>query len=227
MHLATNLHLLIPALLVLIGAETAFLVKEHRFNGKDMFSSFVLFAGGLLISLITSGITVFTYAFIYQFRIFNIPATPWWLWLILFFGDDLSYYWYHRISHQVRFFWASHIVHHSSENFNLTSGLRVPWTGNLTGTFLFWAWMPLIGIEPYLVIYMKSVSVIYQFWVHTETISKLPKWIENIFNTPSHHRVHHSSNVEYLDKNFAGTLIIWDKFFGTFKEETTLPVYGL
>ena len=147
--------------------------------------------------------------------------------MICFFSDDLSYYWYHRLSHQIRFLWASHMVHHSSEKFTFSSGLRVPWTGNLTGTFLFWAWMPLIGIEPYMVIFMKSASVIYQFWMHTETIKKLPKWFEAVFNTPSHHRVHHASDVEYLDKNHAGTLIIWDKIFGTYQEEIFTPKYGL
>jgi hypothetical protein len=87
--------------------------------------------------------------------------------------------------------------------------------------------MPLLGFEPYLVIYMKSISVIYQFWMHTETIGKFPQWIEMIFNTPSHHRVHHASNTEYLDKNHGGTLIIWDRLFGTYQEEVTQPIYGL
>ena len=145
----------------------------------------------------------------------------------LFFSDDFSFYWFHRFSHQIRFLWASHKVHHSSEKFTFISGLRVPWTSDLTGNFLFWAWMPLIGFEPYMVIFMKSANVLYQFWMHTETIKKLPKWFEAVFNTPSHHRVHHGSNVEYLDKNHAGTLIIWDKLFGTYQEEIFKPKYGL
>ena len=118
-------------------------------------------------------------------------------------------------------------MHHSSEKFTFVSGLRVPWTSDLTGNFLFWAWMPLIGIEPFMILSMKSVSVLYQFWMHTETIKKLPKWFEAFFNTPSHHRVHHGSNIEYLDKNHGGTLIIWDKIFGTFQEELFDPTYGL
>jgi sterol desaturase/sphingolipid hydroxylase (fatty acid hydroxylase superfamily) len=223
----TLLYPTLMAILILTGAEAVYMMKERRHDNKDMFSSFGLTLGAIPISFITTGIIIFTYSLIYQFRFFTIPSDHWWVWVILFFGDDISYYWYHRMSHQIRFLWASHMVHHSSEKFTFSSGLRVPWTSNLTGTFLFWAWMPLMGIEPYMVIFMKSISVIYQFWMHTETIRKMPKWFEAVFNTPSHHRVHHSSNVEYLDKNHAGTLIIWDKLFGTYQEELFKPKYGL
>jgi sterol desaturase/sphingolipid hydroxylase (fatty acid hydroxylase superfamily) len=217
----------LPALAVLFIIELVLNIKEHRHDNKDMLASISLAAGTIPLSFLTTGIIVFTYSLIYQYRLFTLPINTWWCWLIVFFGDDFSYYWYHRMSHQVRFFWASHMVHHSSEKFNLASGLRVPWTSNLTGTFLFWAWMPLFGIEPAMVIAMKSASVAYQFWMHTERIRKMPSWFEAIFNTPSHHRVHHSSDVEYLDKNHAGTLIIWDKIFGTYQEETFSPKYGL
>jgi len=228
MHLHTTIPPnTLPALAILLIAEMIYMIKEHRHDNKDMFSSFGLTLGAIPISFITTGIIIFTYSLLYQFRFFTLPSDDWWVWVILFFGDDISYYWYHRMSHQIRFLWASHMVHHSSEKFTLSSGLRVPWTSNLTGTFLFWAWMPLMGIEPYMVIFMKSISVIYQFWMHTETIRKMPKWFEAVFNTPSHHRVHHSSNVEYLDKNHAGTLIIWDKLFGTYQEEIFKPKYGL
>lgn len=228
MHLDNTILLnTLPALAILLIAEVVYIIKEHRHDNKDMLSSFGLALGTIPISFITTGIIIFTYSLIYQFRFFTIPFDHWWAWVILFFGDDFSYYWYHRMSHQIRFLWASHMVHHSSEKFTLSSGLRVPWTSNLTGTFLFWAWMPLIGFEPYMVIFMKSANVLYQFWMHTETIKKLPKWFEAVFNTPSHHRVHHGSNVEYLDKNHAGTLIIWDKLFGTYQEEIFKPKYGL
>ena len=223
----TILYRAIPALAILLLAEVVYMTKEHRHDKKDMLTSFALALGTIPISFITTGIIIYTYSLIYQFRFFTIPANRWWGWIILFFADDFSYYWYHRMSHQVRFLWASHMVHHSSKKFTLSSGLRVPWTSNLTGIFFFWAWMPLIGIEPAMVILMKSASVIYQFWMHTETLKKLPKWFEAVFNTPSHHRVHHSSNVEYLDKNHAGTLIIWDKIFGTYQEEIFKPKYGL
>jgi sterol desaturase/sphingolipid hydroxylase (fatty acid hydroxylase superfamily) len=223
---ANILYQAVPALLVFVIAEAVYMIKEHRHDNKDMLVSIGLALGALPLSILVKGIVLYTYTLIYEFRLFTIP-TVWWAWVICFFADDFSYYWYHRLSHQIRFFWASHMVHHSSEQFTLSAGLRVPWTSNLTGTFLFWAWMPLIGINPYMVIFMKSLSVIYQFWMHTESIKKLPNWFEAVFNTPSHHRVHHSSDVEYLDKNHAGTLIIWDKMFGTYKEEEFKPKYGL
>lgn len=224
---STILYHAVPALAILIIAEAVYMIKEHRHDNKDMLASIGLAVGALPLSLLIKGLVFYTYTLIYQFKLFTIPGNHWWAWVICFFADDISYYWYHRLSHQVRFLWASHMVHHSSEQFTFSAGLRVPWTSNLTGSFLFWAWMPLLGIEPYMIIFMKSASVIYQFWMHTETINKLPNWFESIFNTPSHHRVHHSSNIEYLDKNHAGTLIIWDKLFGTYQEEFTKPKYGL
>lgn len=217
----------VPVLLILIGIEAVFMIKEHRPDNRDILSSISLALGHLPVAAITKGVVILFYTLIYQYRLFTIPVNYWWAWVICFFSDDLSYYWFHRFSHQIRFLWASHKVHHSSEKFTLSTGLRIPWTSDFSGNFLFWAWMPLIGIEPYMVLFMKSVSALYQFWLHTEAIKKLPKWFEAIFNTPSHHRVHHSSNVEYLDKNHAGTLIIWDKIFGTFQEEIFKPKYGL
>lgn len=228
MHLDYSiLYRAIPVLLLLIGVEAVFMMKEHSHDNKDMLSSICMTLGALPLSIIVKGTVLYIYTLIYHFRFFTIPANYWWAWMICFFCDDFSYYWFHRLSHQIRFLWASHIVHHSSEKFTFSAALRVPWTSNLSGTFLFWAWMPLIGIEPYMVLFMKSASVIYQFWMHTETIKKMPLWFEAVFNTPSHHRVHHSSDVEYLDKNYAGILIIWDKLFGTYREETFKPKYGL
>ncbi len=228
MHLDnTLLYPVLTAILISSGAEAFYIMKKHRHDNKDMFSSISLALGRVPVSAITKGIAIYFYILIFQFRFFKIPGNYWWAWVICFFSDDFSFYWFHRFSHQIRFLWASHKVHHSSEKFTLISGLRVPWTSDLTGNFLFWAWMPLIGIEPYMIIFMKSANVFYQFWMHTESIRKLPKWFEAVFNTPSHHRVHHGSNMEYLDKNYAGTLIIWDKLFGTYQEEIFKPKYGL
>ena len=227
MHVDTLFYHATPALLILIGVEAVYMIKMHRHDNKDMLSTLGLIIGRIPVSAITNGLVIYSYTLIYHSRFFTIPDTYWWVWVICFFSDDFSFYWFHRFSHQIRFLWASHKVHHSSEKFTFISGLRVPWTSDLTGNFLFWAWMPLIGFEPYMVIFMKSANVLYQFWMHTETIKKLPKWFEAVFNTPSHHRVHHGSNVEYLDKNHAGTLIIWDKLFGTYQEEIFKPKYGL
>jgi len=164
---------------------------------------------------------------LYRFRFFTLNASHWWVWVLAFFADDFSYYWFHRTSHHVGWFWASHVVHHSSQKYNLAAALRQTWTGNLTGSFIFWLWMPLVGFHPIVVMTMQSVSLIYQFWIHTEVIQFLPRPIEFIFNTPSHHRVHHGTDLKYLDKNHAGILIIWDRMFGTFKKEEQRPVYGL
>lgn len=228
MHLDPDIfYHFVPVLLLLIGVEAIFMMKEKREDNKDMFSSFFMALGHIPFSALTKGIVLFLYFLIYQFRFFTLPINCWWAWVICFFCDDLSYYWFHRFSHKLRFLWASHKVHHSSKKYRLSTGFRVPWTGDLSGTFLFWAWMPLIGFDPYMILFMKSASAIYQFWLHTETIHKLPKWFEAVFNTPSHHRVHHGSDLAYLDKNHAGNLIIWDKMFGTYQEEIFTPTYGL
>lgn len=223
----SNLLRVVPALAILLVAEVIYMIKMQTHDNKEMLTSFAIAIGKLPVSALTNGIVLYAYSFLYQFRFFTIPVYSWWGWVIVFFSDDISYYWFHRCSHQIRFLWASHKVHHSSKKFTFSTGLRVPWTSDITGTFLFWAWMPLIGINPSMIILMKSASVFYQFWMHTETIKKLPKWFESIFNTPSHHRVHHASDTEYLDKNHAGTLIIWDKMFGTYQEEIFKPKFGL
>lgn len=227
MHIDPLIYHAAPAMVILIVAESLFMIKEHDFDIKDVLSSLCIMLGRVPIAAITNGLIVYLYTLLYYYRFFTIPHFYFLAWVICFFADDLSFYWFHRSSHKIRFLWASHQVHHSSEKFTFTAGIRVPWTAEFTGNFLFWCWMPLIGIKPEMILYMKSVSVLYQFWIHTETITKLPNWLEFFFNTPSHHRVHHGSNVEYLDKNNGGTLIIWDKLFGTFQEEIFTPTYGL
>lgn len=219
----------IPGFIILIAAEVVFAIKTQRelYNIKDASTSIALGLGNLLAGIFAKTIMVFVYTWLYKYRLFTIPFTAWWGWALCFFADDLSYYWFHRISHNVRYFWASHVVHHTSEYYNLAAALRQTWTGNLTGAFLFWWWMPLVGFEPGMILLMQSVSLLYQFWIHTEAIQKMPRWYEFIFNTPSHHRVHHGSNLLYLDKNHAGILIIWDRMFGTFQPEEFRPTYGL
>ena len=220
----------IPGFILLIIVESFFLIKEHRFNKnvKHIPASIALAIGFIIINIFSKGIILFAYQLIFTHRIYVFNSNNFFAWILCFIGNDFTYYWFHRLSHQVRILWASHAVHHSSEEYSLlTAGLRQTWTGNLTGTFLFWAWLPFMGFNPGVVMMAKSVSLVYQFWIHTETIKKLPVWIEAIFNTPSHHRVHHGSDLIYLDKNYAGTLIIWDKFFGTYQQEEFKPKYGL
>ncbi|HVI47346.1 MAG TPA: sterol desaturase family protein [Chitinophaga sp.] len=218
----------IPGFVLLILLEIIFTTidQKHLYEPKDAISSIAMGLGNVFIGLFTKAVVLGIYFFIYQFRFFTLDFT-WWAWLLCLFADDFSYYWFHRSSHSVRYFWASHVIHHSSQTYNLATALRQTWTGNLTGTFLFWLWMPLVGFHPLMVMSMQAISLIYQFWIHTEVINKLPAPLEYIFNTPSHHRVHHGSDIDYLDRNHGGILIIWDRMFGTFYPEAQRPVYGL
>ena len=158
----------------------------------------------------------------------DVVGRQWWAWLLLFFLDDFSYYWFHRANHEVRLFWAGHVNHHSSQYLNFATALRQG-VGERLHKFLFWLWLPLLGFDPAMIITMISISLFYQFWIHTRSVGRLHPAIEFIFNTPSHHRVHHASNVRYLDRNHGGVLIIWDRLFGTFAQERDDDpvVYGL
>jgi sterol desaturase/sphingolipid hydroxylase (fatty acid hydroxylase superfamily) len=219
----------IPVFVLLLSLEAWFSYRENRhlYETRDTFSSLSLGIGNVIIGFVTKVAIFGLFTFLYKFRLFNLSHNLWWFWVLLFFADDFSYYWFHRTAHSVNWFWASHVVHHSSEHYNLAAALRQTWTGNATGTFLFWAWMPVVGFHPVWVLFMQQVSLIYQFWIHTEVVHKLPKVVEAVFNTPSHHRVHHGTNLKYLDRNHGGILIIWDRLFGTFQPEEEKPVYGL
>jgi sterol desaturase/sphingolipid hydroxylase (fatty acid hydroxylase superfamily) len=138
---------------------------------------------------------------------------------------DFLYYWNHRLMHEVRVLWANHVSHHSSERYNLSTALRQPWSG-LTMAWIF-APMPLLGFSAKTTFRAGQLNLLYQYWIHTETIDRLPAPIENVFNTPSHHRAHHGANQQYLDKNYGGILIVWDKLFGTFEPEVRRIKYGL
>ncbi|MDG1142006.1 MAG: sterol desaturase family protein [Hellea sp.] len=185
-----------------------------------------------LMSVVTNGaaafITLGMLLWAEQFKVFDLPLT---LTVIIacFILDDLRYYLHHRIAHRCRWPWAMHIIHHSSRRYSLAVALRQGWTKHFTGTTVLKIPLVLVGFNPILVIFCGALNAVYQFFLHTETVHKLPKWFEAVFNTPSHHRVHHGKNPEYLDSNYAGTLIIWDKVFGTFvpENENAYPDYGL
>lgn len=222
----------IPAFVLLLVVEAVLSAFGQRewFEVKDTFASLAMGVGNVVTNLVAKAIVLASFWFVYeQTGFFKAVLAPdrWWVWGLLFFAEDLSYYGFHRVSHNSRFFWASHVIHHSSRKYNLSTALRQTWTGNLTGTFVFWLWLPLLGFHPVMVVTMQSISLIYQFWIHTESIKTLPRPVEWFFNTPSHHRVHHSSEIKYLDKNHAGVLIVWDKLFGTFQPEEEHPTYGL
>ncbi|HEY0680648.1 MAG TPA: sterol desaturase family protein [Chitinophagaceae bacterium] len=223
------LYYAIPFFILLLSIEAWFSYRENKqlYEKKDTWSSLALGIGNVLTGFVTKAMIFGLFSLLYKYRLFTLDDSAWWFWVLLFFADDLSYYWFHRISHNVNWFWASHVVHHSSEHYNLAAALRQTWTGNATGSFLFWAWMPLVGFNPLWILFMQQISLIYQFWIHTETIHKMPRWFEFFFNTPSHHRVHHGSDLKYLDRNHGGILIIWDRMFGSFKPEEERPSYGL
>jgi sterol desaturase/sphingolipid hydroxylase (fatty acid hydroxylase superfamily) len=167
------------------------------------------------------------YYWVYEHRLFTLTWTaP--VMIVCFFGEDLAYYWFHRIAHERRFFWASHVVHHSSQHYNLTTALRQTWTGALGLNFIFWLPLLYIGFPPTMVAMFSAISLVYQYWIHTELIGRMGPF-EWVMNTPSHHRVHHATNAKYLDANYAGVLIIWDRLFGSFIEEDAKepPRYGI
>lgn len=221
------IHYAIPAFILLMIVEAIFSAVQDAqlYEIKDTFASLAMGLGNVIVKLFTKVPIYGTYALAYQFRLFDIEPV-WWAWVLLLFLDDITYYFYHRYSHEIRFMWASHVNHHSSQKYNLSTALRQTWTGALSLGFLFWVWLPLLGFHPMMVMTMQSISLLYQFWIHTETIGKLGP-LEWFMNTPSHHRVHHGSDFKYLDRNHGGIFIIWDRLFGTFQPEEEPVTFGL
>jgi len=200
-----------------------------NYETRDTLTSLTLGLGSTFAGLLTFGVPFAASLWLYQHRLFDIPMTAIWAWAAIFLLEDLTYYWFHRIAHERRFWWASHVNHHSSQHYNLSTALRQTWTGGLAGTWALWLPLAFLGFPPAMIAIQKGVSLIYQFWIHTEAIGRMPRWFEAVFNTPSHHRVHHARNPVYLDRNYAGILIVWDKLFGTFQPELDeeKPRYGL
>jgi sterol desaturase/sphingolipid hydroxylase (fatty acid hydroxylase superfamily) len=220
------IHLAIPAFIGLLVLEAVLdaIMRRELYEFKDTAASLTMGTGNVLLGLVNKGMVFAIFTAVHRFAIFNI-GYQWWAWLVLFFADDFTYYWFHRVSHECRLFWASHVVHHSSQRYNLGTALRQTWTGGFM-SFIFWLWLPLIGFPPLMVLTIQAISLLYQFWIHTELVHSMGPF-EWVFNTPSHHRVHHGANQQYLDRNHAGALIIWDRLFGTFEPEGEKVVYGL
>ena len=220
----------IPMFIVMIIAEMIIAKRAapERYEPKDTLSSLAFGLGSNVAGLIFGGIVFALSLQVYALRPFTIPFT-WWAWIACFLLDDLSYYIYHRSAHRVRWFWANHVNHHSSQHYNLSTALRQPWTGFFAASFIFRMPLFLIGFHPAMVLFVGAINLIYQFWIHTEVVGRMPRWFEAVMNTPSHHRVHHGVNPRYLDRNYAGVFIIWDRMFGSFaREEDEEPVrYGI
>lgn len=178
-----------------------------------------------LTDLLTTGSFFFLFTWLNEnFAIFSIESN-WITWILLFLATDLVWYWYHRFGHEINIFWAAHIVHHQSDDFNYTAAARIT-VIQAVARGLFWSILPIIGFPAEMITVLLLIHGTYPFFTHTQLVGKLG-WLEYIIVTPSHHRVHHSSNPEYLDKNYGDMMIIWDKIFGTFAEEKTEPKYGL
>lgn len=197
-------------------------------NWTDWLTSITMGLGYTIIGAFVGGLMLHISVGVWTHRITTIGFAAW-AWVVCFILDDLLYYVSHRCAHRVRWLWASHVTHHSSQYYNLSTALRQPWFGFLSFNFIFRWPLLLIGFPPAMVIACGGLNLVYQFWIHTEMITRCPSWVEMIMNTPSHHRVHHATNPRYLDANFAGVFILWDRIFGTFVAERADDpcVYGL
>jgi sterol desaturase/sphingolipid hydroxylase (fatty acid hydroxylase superfamily) len=217
---------------VTIGAEFALgraaLIKA-RYAGGDTLAAVGMTVGNIVTNLLMAGVVFGGLTAAHGLRLFDIPPDSPWAWAALFVLDDFTYYVFHRISHECRLWWAAHVNHHSSRCYNLSTAIRQTWTGEIVGTWMPWIPLALLGFPPWMILTQQGFNLFYQFWIHTEAIDRMPRWFEYLFNTPSHHRVHHASNPRYLDRNYAGVLMIWDRLFGTFVEERRdePPRYGI
>ncbi|MBP53830.1 sterol desaturase family protein [Marinobacter sp.] len=200
-----------------------------RMNVPEALRNFALGAGYQLTELLFAGLIAFpVYAFLYHHRLLDLELN-WATGLLTFLGVDFCFYWMHRSSHRIRWFWAAHVVHHSSERMNFSTAMRQNATNIFNGMWLFYVPLALIGFNPVWIGVAYALSLVYQFFIHTTLVGKLPGWVETVFNTPSHHRVHHGRNPGYIDRNYGGTLIVWDRLFGTFvaEDEQAPPEYGI
>ena len=214
----------VPAfvLLVLIEMVWAWKKRPDAYEPRDTLTSLAFGLGSTVAGALFGGFALWVFFAAYDYRIFDFGEewwAVWWAWPLAFILDDLKYYWVHRAGHRIRWMWASHVNHHSSQHYNLSTALRQSWTGAFTFGLLFALPLVLLGFHPVMLAIVGGINLIYQFWIHTEAIGRMPRWFEAVMNTPSHHRVHHATNPRYLDRNYAGVFIVWDKMFGTFEEE--------
>lgn len=215
---------LLPIFLILLVVEAIYYHKRNQdvYTWKDSLANLGVTLGHGVSMAITALFYVPLFGFLYQHAWFQIPMN-FWTFGILIVLLDFIYYWFHRASHTNRWLWATHVVHHSSEKFNLSTPFRLGWTNVLSGSWIFWVPMVLLGFHPFAVLVALNLNLLYQFGVHTQSIKKLGV-LDQILNTPSNHRVHHSSNGPYLNKNFGGIFILWDRMFGTYQpEENEIP----
>lgn len=225
--------LLAPLPLLAVIAALEGWLRQRRGDGYDWKAYWASLGDALgriaVNAWLKAGIVGAALYAVWEWRIATFAMDRAWHWLLLFVGQEFCYYWMHRADHRVRWFWLNHSVHHSSNQYALAAAYRLGWTGRITGAALFFAPLVWIGFPVPYVLAALALNLLYQFWLHTELIGRLPTPIEFVFNTPAHHRVHHASNPEYLDCNYGGVLILFDRLFGSFRvEREGLPVrYGL
>ncbi len=215
-----------PLIFALVAVEWGISQKEHKdlYNAKDFWTSLFIGLGNLASSALTKVILLAAFLWVYQWMPWHIPATAWSMILCLVVFDFCSY-WAHRIAHEQRFWWATHVTHHSAESFNLAVSFRQSWVQQIK--LVFFVPVLLCGFHPVIFYLVSQISLLYQFWTHAGLVGKLHPWFEYVFVTPSHHRVHHGKNPRYIDKNYGACLILWDRMFGTFQVEDEEPVYGI
>lgn len=237
----------IPLFFLLIAAELLFAQLGrrpfYRLNDSisDLSAGTISQVAGVFTKVLLLGAYLWTFEHLRVQRVTPVPEWPegtWrsaggvWQWPVIlawsaaFIAVDFAYYWFHRVSHEVNLFWAGHVVHHSSEEYNLAVALRQSAVGGLL-SWIFYVPLAVLGMPWELFAVSYALNLVYQFWIHTRAIDRLPRWCEAVFNTPSHHRVHHGVNPEYQDRNYAGVFIVWDRWFGTYTPERQEPVYGL
>ncbi len=220
----------LPLLVAAIVVEALYyrFVLERPYRWVVTGSDLLVAVGRLATDAATKGLVVLAYLAAYEVRLFDIAMDRWESWVALFLAVEVAYYWLHRCSHEIRWMWAQHSVHHSAQQITLSVAYRLGWTQFIAGPWLFLLPVCWVGFDPRAVMLMYAANLLYQFWLHTEAVGRLG-WLEHVLNTPSNHRVHHAIQPEYLDRNYGGVLIIWDKLFGTYTAEREgAPItYGL
>ena len=229
MDMTKDYNLIVYAAPIMIGLALLEMYLSYRQNkeyyeGKDFLASLAIGLVNVVESAFMKTITFFIVLWVYNMVPWSIPVN-WFTSILCFFILDLCRYWAHKVGHETNLFWATHVTHHNSEKYNLSTSFRLSWTQQIK--IIFFLPISFLGFNPFVFFICHQIGVLYQFWIHTEYIRKLPKPIEFFFVTPSHHRVHHGRNEKYLDKNYGSTFIIWDRMFGTFQPEEEQSDYGV
>ncbi|QHV99851.1 sterol desaturase family protein [Spirosoma endbachense] len=216
----------VPVMLLFTAIEMAVTYYQERdfYEKKETIGSILVGLGNLVVSAALKLGLLYLCIWVYNLLPWRMEL-QWWTLLPCYIIYDFFSYWAHRVSHEQRFWWATHVVHHSSEHYNLTVSYRLSWIQHLK--IIFFLPVAFMGFHPVIFFVTNQLAVLFQFWVHTEYIRRMPAWVEYIFATPSNHRVHHGSQEKYIDKNFGATFIFWDRIFGTFQPEEEPVIYGI